>query len=426
MTRMVITLIAAALSWTTSAFGQSTLPQNADRFVPGTLTFSDADEKVYQERFEKGRAGQRNLADEAYDPQEAVPGASNWTPLPHAVNRTIGDDALAVARAYAGANNSNAFIVWRNGAIEDETYFGDHTRETPVISRSLAKPVTTAAIGRAIALGKIKSLDQPVADFITEWRGDSRRSKILMRHILDMRTGYLAQALAPEISDVLNRAYLHPRHDEIIVREYPVVDEPGSRYEYNNATSELAAIVIERATGRRYAEFIGAEIWQNIGARGGTVWINRAGGMAHSGCCLMVPAENFLRLAILFLDDGRWEGRRLLPEGFMSEVITPTKENPYYGLGVYVAGRYIERRGAANLDREAPKNLHSEPYMAADLYLFDGNASQVVYIVPSQRLIVLRTGNAPPRKPEWDNTKLPNIVLRGIKGGLGATTPQPR
>lgn len=409
-------------------FAQSTLPQTADRFVAGRMMFSEGEERLYLERFEKGRAGLRNSADDAYDPQEPIQGAKDWTALPRTDAPTIDEKNLAAARAYAAANNSNAFIVWRDGRIEDETYFGDRTRTSSVISRSLAKPVTTVAIGRAIALGKIKSLDQPVADFIGEWKADPQRSKILVRHILDMRTGYLPQALAPEASDILNRAYLHPRHDEIIIGEYPVVDEPGSRYEYNNATSELAAVLIERATGRRYAEFISTEIWQKLGAMGGTIWINRPGGMAHSGCCLMVPAENFLRLAILFLDDGVWNGARLLPQGYVADAITPTKENPYYGLGVYVASTYTDRRGAANPDRQVPKTLHGEPYLAKDLYLFDGNANQVVYIVPSQRLIVLRTGNNPPRAPgkEWDNAILPNTILSGIKGGLAGTAPQAR
>jgi CubicO group peptidase (beta-lactamase class C family) len=352
------------------------------------------------------------------------------TPLPTApaAERTIADEALAAAAAYAAANNSNAFMVWRKGRLEAEAYFGDHARATPVISRSLAKPVTAVAVGRAIALGHIRSLDQPVADFVTEWQGDARRSKILVRHLLDMRSGFLPQALAPTPEDILNRAYLHPRHDEIIVREYPVVDEPGTRYEYNNATSEMVAVLIERATGRRYAEFVGHEIWAKIGAPGGTVWVNRPGGMAHSGCCMMVPAENFLRLAILLLRDGAWEGARLLPEGYVAAMTTATAENPWYGLGVYVAGRYVERRGAANPDRPVPKTLHGEPYLAADLFLFDGNANQVVYIVPSQDLVILRTGDAPPRGPgqEWDNAVLPNTIIRGIVKERGGSTPQVR
>jgi CubicO group peptidase (beta-lactamase class C family) len=293
---------------------------------------------------------------------------------------------------------------------------------------SLAKPITALAVGRAIMLGKIRSLDQPVADFVDEWKDDPLRAKILVRHLLDMRAGFLRQASRAEPGEIMARSFLHPRSDAILIREYPVVDEPGSRYEYNNAASAMVAILIERATGRRYAEFVGTEILQKIGAQGGKAWVNREGGVANSGCCMLLPAETFLRLAILTLRDGVWDGQRLLPESYVADMTRPTAENPYYGLAVYVAGRYTERRGPANPDLPLPKTLHSEPYLAADLFLFDGNMNQVVYIIPSQDLAILRTGRAPPRSEdtEWDNAYLPNLIMRGIVSEGRSSAPQPR
>ena len=389
------------------------------------------DEAVYQARFAQLFASFRaGLGLETYEPLEPVPGAVKYAALPLASRPRIDPSALQRAREYAAANRSSAFLVWRDGVLEESSYFGDTKAESLLTSRSLAKPMTAIAVGRAMALGKIRSLDQPVADFIPEWRGDERRRLILVRHLLDMRSGFLPQSMSPDPAHILNRAYLHPRHDEIIIREYPVVDVPGSRYEYNNASSEMVAVLIERATGRRYAEFISSEILQPIGAPGGNVWVNRPGGVAHSGCCLMLPAEAWLRLGILLAADGVWQGRRLLPTGYVTEMRRPTRENPYYGLGVYVAGDYTPRRGFAHPEREADsrKVLHSEPYLASDLFLFDGNANQVVYIIPSERLVILRMGDNPPRGEgqEWDNTVLPNTVLRGIlRARAGAAPSRP-
>jgi CubicO group peptidase (beta-lactamase class C family) len=393
--------------------------------------YSAADEALYLKRFEQLTAAFRTgLGLELYDPLEPVPGASEYRPLPSArpAQRTIATQALEEARAYAERNNSIALIVWRKGRIEAEHYFKGHTAGATFASRSLAKPMTAVAVGRAIALGHIRSLDQPVADFVTEWRGDPRRSKILVRHLLDMRSGFLPQANATTSEDILNRSYLHPRHERIIIDEYPVVDEPGTRYEYNNATSEMVAVLIERATGRRYGEFLSREILQPLGAAGGDVWVNRPGGIAHSGCCLMVPAETWVRLALLLIEDGVWQGKRMLPAGYVQAMRAGSNENPYYGLGVYVAGPYTARRGFAHPDRvpDSMKVLHSEPYLASDLFLFDGNSNQVVYVVPSQDLIVLRVGDAPPRKAgqEWDNSFLPNLLIRGIERDRGVSSPQ--
>jgi CubicO group peptidase (beta-lactamase class C family) len=389
---------------------------------------------VYQARFAQLFASFRaGLGLETYEPLEAVPGARDHQPLRAASVASIDPSALQRARDYAAANRSSAFLVWRDGVLEESSYFGETLATSTLTSRSLAKPMTAIAVGRAIALGRIRSLDQPVADFVPEWRDDERRRLILVRHLLDMRSGFLPQSMSPDPAHILNRAYLHPRHDEIIIREYPVVDAPGSRYEYNNASSEMVAVLIERATGRRYAEFISSEILQPIGAPGGQVWVNRPGGVAHSGCCLMLPAEAWLRLGILLSTDGVWQGKRLLPVGYVNEMRRPTRENPYYGLGVYVAGDYTPRRGFAHPEREADsrKVLHSEPYLAPDLFLFDGNANQVVYIIPSERLVILRMGDNPPRGEgqEWDNTVLPNTVLRGIlraRAGAALNGPDSR
>ncbi len=398
--------------------------------VPGAERFSEADEALHLARFQRlMEAARLGASLDGYDPLAPVAGAGELVALPQADvdARSIDAAALEDARRYAQRMNSNALVVWHAGKVELEEYFGEHTRESLVVSRSLAKPLTAIAVGRAMALGHITSLDQPVAAFIDEWRGDAVREQMLLRHLLDMRTGFLPQGLSPDPQHILNRAYLHPRHDEVIIHDYPVVDDPGTRYEYSNATSELIAVVIQRATGMRYEDFLSKEVLQPIGAAGGEIWLNRPEGVAHAGCCILLPAQTWMRLAILLLDEGAWEGRQLLPEGYVAEMKTGTPQNVRYGLGVYLPGPYTQRRPFGNLERQpelGPGILHSEPYLADDLFMFDGNASQVVYIVPSQRLIILRTGGNPPRDDEWDNSYLPNLLLPALRGFPGESSPQ--
>ena len=378
-------------------------------------------EAIYAARFQDiATSGRGELS--RYDPLEIVPGAAPKA-LPVAARPAISAEALAAAAAYAGANNSSAFIVIHKGKVAAAHYYGGASAATEIVSKSLAKPITALAIGRAIALGKVKSLDQPVTDFISEWR-TTPKSPMLIRHLLDMRSGLLAQGQSVEPNNIWSRAYLHPFHEKIILDEYPASDAPGSIYEYSNATSELIALIIERATGRRYAEFIGTEVLEPIGATGGHVWINRPQGLAHSGCCALLPAESYARMAMLVAQNGKWGGKQLLPKGYVAAMKTPTAQNPHYGLGLWIGGPYIERRGFANPNRGLAKVLHSEPFLSNDVVMFDGNSSQIVYIVPSQQLVVLRTGDAPPRKPEWDNARLINIILGGLPGAK--LTAQPR
>lgn len=408
------------------AAGFASLVLAACQSVPASDSagYSDEDEAVYLQRYEAFFGG-GSLGLSAYDPLAPVQGAGPVTALPAAASQAIAQSAIDEAVEYAAGTNSSALIIWHKGAVVSETYFGDFDRDTEIISRSLAKPVATIAIGRALAEGHIASLDQPVADFIPEWANDDR-SQILIRHLLDMRTGLVPQGFATEAEDILNRAYMHPRHDEVIINDYPLVDVPGERYEYANANSELVAPLIERATGQKYEDWVSTQILKPLGARGGQVWLNREGGTAHSGCCILLPPETFLRLAVLLLQDGSWGGEPLLPDGFVEQMRTPTAQHPHAGMGVYVAGDYIERRGAMNLDKPFGHNLHSEPYLADDVFLFDGNGHQVGYVIPSADLVIMRTGVRPDEGLEWDNAKLPNIILSGMTFDAGAPPkPQP-
>lgn len=383
-------------------------------------------DKTYQERLSilTGAFAGGSL-DALYQPREKVAGAgASALPVATPAQRSIKQEALDAARAYTEASKAEAFIVWHDGRIQDEAYFNGAAADTPLASKSLSKPMTAMIIGRAIQMGHIKSLDQSVADYITEWQG-TPKAAMKLRHLLDMRTGFLEQGFSPDPASPWNLAYLSSDHGTYIIQDYPLTHEPGTRYGYSNATSELIAVVIERATGRRYAEFVGTELLAPVGAPGGEVWINRPEGLAHSGCCMMLPARSWLHMARLLLDDGVVNGKRLLPEGYVQEMATATAQNPHYGLGLWVAGPYQDRRGFGAPGAPGPQVLHSQPYLDKDLFMFDGNGNQTVQISRAAGLIVLRMGPNPPKDVDWDNSRLPNLLLGGLKQPV-KLTPQAR
>jgi CubicO group peptidase (beta-lactamase class C family) len=374
----------------------------------------ETDEAIYLKRLAETPAAGRD----SYDPMEAVAGAMPFKPLPVAPSPSIPQAALDKAVAYAEFNHSKAFLIWKDGLIQTAHYGDGADAHSLINANSMAKPVGAIAVGRAIRIGAIKSLDQPASDFIGEWRG-TPKAVITVRQLLNMTSGLAQQGQVGDPASIMSRAYLHPRHDSIIVNDYPLTAPPGTVYQYANASAELIAVVIERATKRRYGEFVSREILQPIGAAGGEIWVDRPGGLAHAGCCILLPGESFLRLGLLLMDDGVWRGRRLLPEGYVQAMKTPTPQNPRYGLGLWIPGEYIQRRGFGRPDQMLGAVLHSEPYLASDLFLFDGNHDQVLYMIPSRKLAILRMGGAPAKSPEWDNSYLPNLILRAIE-------PEPR
>lgn len=370
-------------------------------------------EQKYIERLE-ARRDPAPLGLSSYAPLDTIRGdrpyeaLKSWSSDDH----PIAASALAEMRRWAERSNASSLLVAVDGRLLVEEYFGENDASTPVVSLSLAKPLSVVAVGRAIEQGYIRSLDQSAADFLHEWRG-TQKASITIRHLLQMRSGLLGQDFSNSRPDIMNRAYLHPNHAQVIIDEYPLVKVPGSHYAYANANGELIAPIIKRATGSSYADWLSDEVIKPLGAQGGQVWVNRAGGTAHSGCCALLPPETWLRLSLLLMNEGRWNQEQLLPPGFVDEMRKPQTDFPQAGMGVYLSTPYTQFRSALSPERQLRRGFHSEPYLADDLFLFDGNASQVSYMIPSLNMVILRTGNWPSADFEWDNTFLPNTAIRG-------------
>jgi CubicO group peptidase (beta-lactamase class C family) len=348
---------------------------------------------------------------EAYDILEPIIGAPGGAPLALAAQPQLSPAAVARANAYADAANSKALLIWKDGAVQDAFYAHGADAASLQKSRSMGKPLGAIAVGLAIQAGAIRSLDQFAVDFIPEWRG-TPKAQITIRELLDMTAGFMPQSPIVDPQSPSSHAFLDPHHDDYVIQHYPLVAPPGAQYSYGGSSADLVGIIVERATHQRYARFISSHLLTVLGAQGGQIWLDREGGAGHPGCCILLPADSWLRIGILLSQDGVWNGRRLLPPRFVAAMLTPSKANPHYGLGVAVPGRDPKAEDYGRT--EISKTRQSEPYLAPDLYLFDGNANQVMYIVPSRRLVILRMGDFPPKTPPWDNAFLPNLVLRDL------------
>ncbi len=337
--------------------------------------------------------------------------------------------AIDQAEDYAKQHNSFSFSVWQDGKLLRETYFGETQSDTLIVSKSMAKPLASMVVARALEQGHFKSLDQSASDFITEWQGTDK-SAITLRHILSMSAGmepYYKQTSNP--FSLFHRAFLSGKHDEVIINEMDLVQEPGSYYDYSQPVSDLVAVLVERATGQKYQDYLASELLTKIGASGGDIWVNREEGVAHSGCCIMLPTDTWLRLGVLLAQNGVWQGSQVLPSWWNQEILKGSEANPNYGLYFWLGSPHQERRYFIDPNYLAtPGTLQSEPYAAEDLFMFDGNSNQVVYIVPSRKLVILRTGSWPGKSPdgkEWDNTFIANTIIRAIDKETSNSNEEP-
>lgn len=326
-------------------------------------------------------------------------------------------DLLNEITTYAEEHHSSSLLIWQDGQLILREHFGDYDAESLIVGKSMAKMIASIVVGRAIKENYIESLDQPAADFITEWQG-TKREQISIRHMLHMAAGF-EEFYTLDMSPFSNftRSYLSGHNEDILIDGYELINEPGTQYDYSQVVSDLLALLVERATGKAYGQFLSEALIKPIGAQGGEVMMNRPDGLAHAGCCLLLPSESWLRVGILLLNNGVVDGKSLFPDGWMKDYLAPSPANPAMGLHIWLAEPYLERRAWTEVG--PPKGFgvwHSEPYLDPDLFLFDGSGNQVMYIIPSENMVILRTGKFSFRvKPEWDNAYLPNTLIRASR-----------
>ena len=341
-------------------------------------------------------------------PQEAVPGIVR-DDLPVAAPEGIDPAGLAAAEAYAARTKSVALLVWHRGALRYEKYWPGSGPDTRTDTFSAHKTVMGLLYGAAIADGYIESVDQPAATWLPEWRSDSRRD-IRLRDLLQMSSGLELPVFGTW------RGFRVTLGSDLASVVLPLQPEkpPGNDFQYSNANAAILGIVLQRATGKRYAQYLSERLWSRLGTGPAAVWLDHEGGVPRTFCCLYARARDWLQVGRLILDGGRSGGQQVIPEEWIRAMTTPAPTNPNYGYQIWLGSPPGKER---KYNDKTVKAFHSEPYVAADIRYVDGFGGQRVYIVPSQELIIVRTGEA---QFDWDDAILPNAILRALRPAAGS------
>jgi CubicO group peptidase (beta-lactamase class C family) len=108
--------------------------------------------------------------------------------------------------------------------------------------------------------------------------------------------------------------------------------EPGGFYELSPANVQLAAVMIERATGQPYETFLDTRLWRAVGAGHAELQLDRRAGMPAAHCCWLATARDMLRIASLLATDGKSGDRQVLPPGWVQEMSRPSRVSAGTGL----------------------------------------------------------------------------------------------
>ncbi|WEO66907.1 serine hydrolase domain-containing protein [Rhizobium rhizogenes] len=308
-----------------------------------------------------------------------------------ALSKLVTDPALA-------GPSMRAVVVIKDGRIVAESYGEGFGKGTPLIGWSMTKTVNAAIIGRLMLTGRMSFDDQ---NLLPQWSEDARKN-IKLSDLLGMESGLAFNESYGAVSDVTRMLYLDPDSTGIAANA-PQQAPAGERFSYSSGTATLLSRVWmnklpNESTAIAYPR---DALFAPLGMSSAVLEADERGTFIGSSY-LYATARDWARFGQFLLQDGVWKGQRLLPEGFVGAMRTPTKasEGAYSQVQAWLAG---------------PGGSDAQFGLPADTFWMLGHDGQSVAIVPSAHLVLVRMGLT----PSWLDYK-PQILLKKI---LDATTP---
>ena len=305
----------------------------------------------------------------------------------------LNGDKLKAALKLADARLSQSALVIRHGCLAGVSPNGQMNYYSRAEAFSMSKSMVSMAAQRAMTMGLLSPEDR-LGALVPE--ADRAHGNITIRQLLEM-SGGLHWDLLGDYGNIFN--------PDIMTNalELTFDHEPGTWFEYHQASVTLLTEAIERAAGKPFKDFIQDELFGPIGIkRSSWTWATDNAGNTAGFYGLQLPALDFGRLGLLMLRQGSWNGRRLIDPWYVAAARSRTATNPGYGwlfwrndpdgyVGGTITGRYLSK------DPDMPA-------LPMDAYQMSGLADQEVVIIPSLDTVYVRMGlpNSDLTEPDQD------------------------
>lgn len=244
--------------------------------------------------------------------------------------------------------------------------------------QSVSKSVTSALIGIAIRRGEIPGVDVKVMPYFADFKipPDPRRERMKLRDILTMTAGIRWDEESTEYTDPANNCAVMEGKDDWVryVLEQPMAEDPGKVFVYNSGATELLSYLIWKATGKQTDDYAKEHLFGPLGID--YFWKRTPKGLADTEGGLYLGPRDLAKLGYLYLKDGVWDGKRILPEGWVASstrASTRTKDGAFgYGYQWWV----MPGKGPGS----------------HDAYAGWGYGGQFLIVVPDLELVAVFTG----------------------------------
>jgi len=214
--------------------------------------------------------------------------------------------------------NIHSLLIARHGVLVLEVYFSPFQREALHNLYSCTKSVTSAAVGLALRDGLLESVDTPAIEYFPDLSlDDEAKRDITLRHLLTMSSGLeWSEPLRSGLSDTWSLTDNDSPEEYFFSR--PQASAPGSVFNYNTGGSHLLSMIVGRSSGGLAADYVERELFAPLGISP-YVWLKDTPGNTLGGTGLALSSMDMLRFGQLYLQNGAWNGRQIIPEEWVRE-----------------------------------------------------------------------------------------------------------
>ena len=312
--------------------------------------------------------------------------------VPASVDRLRLEDHLE--RGLRDFDETHAIVVVQGGRLLLERYGPDHGPDATCLSWSMAKSLTHALAGIVVGDGRLDISDPaPVAEWKTP--GDPRAA-ITTDQLLRMSSGLKFDEVyeTGKPSDTIEMMWGSGKANVAhYAADQPPLHPPGSHFSYSSGTTNIVCRILADMTGLRgeaFAGFMRDRLFEPLGMRTPIPRFDPAGTFIGSSFCF-ASGRDFARFGLLYLRDGVWDGKRLLPAGWVDYARTPTFQQPGVTDGRYGAHWWLDLGGPGSFSA-------------------NGHEGQFTVLVPDLDLVVVRHGRTSTDKKDLLKAWVGNLV----------------
>ncbi len=232
--------------------------------------------------------------------------------LPRSAPEAQGVSSPAVLSFVEAADKSidsmNSFMLLRHAHVVAEGWWSPYHADAPHSLYSLSKSFTSTAVGLAISEGKL-SLDDEVLKFFPEdapSKPGNNLKAMRVSDLLRMSTGHQTEPPRPP-NEPWTKVFL----------AHPVPFKPGTHFLYNTSATYILSAIVQKATGMTVLDYLRPRLFEPLGVKRPT-WETSPQGITIGGYGLSIRTEDIARFGQLYLQKGKWQGRQLVPEAWVS------------------------------------------------------------------------------------------------------------